>query len=633
MERKLSAIMAGDIVGYSRHMAEDEAGTYSELRSVLDELIAPTILKHRGRTFKSAGDGFLAAFPSVNEALDAAIEIQRGFADRTFNLRIGINLGDVIEDNGDVFGDGVNVASRLESMAEPGSIFVSAAVVRSAERERAKLFYRIGRRQAKNIPEPLDVYAVRLTASVALWQRLPRPRQMLRRAAPYAAAIVVIGGAAALADVPPFRGISREISNGVALLSGIASVDVRPSVAVLPFDNMSDKADEGYFADGLTEDIITELARNPELQVIARNSTFALRGRPADVREIGDRLGAGYIVEGSARRAGDKLRVVAQLIDSRSGAHIWSRSYDRGVDDVFAVQTELTSEIVAHLVSYVRVSEIENAARRPTENLQAYDLVLRGRDRYRHGSKDKDAFLASRTLFQRALELDPSYAAARAHLGMTYILDKVQSVSGLATDADLETGLSEARQAIRLDPNLASGYQALSFGLAAKGDYPGARRAAQQAVELNPNDPDSLMALAKAQVRFGEYANAVANAERARRLHPMAPEYYIYVHGQALYAAGRLDDADKVLDECLIRAPQAEDCLLIKTAVLTGQAKLADAQDMMARLVKANPELSLAKEREYRRFGDSDLMEKFLADLARARAPETATALKTMQPA
>ncbi|MBX4875979.1 adenylate/guanylate cyclase domain-containing protein [Rhizobium bangladeshense] len=633
MERKLSAIMAGDIVGYSRHMAEDEAGTYSELRSVLDELIAPTILKHRGRTFKSAGDGFLAAFPSVNEALDAAIEIQRGFADRTFNLRIGINLGDVIEDNGDVFGDGVNVASRLESMAEPGSIFVSAAVVRSAERERAKLFYRIGRRQAKNIPEPLDVYAVRLTAGPALWQRLSRPRQMLRRAAPYAAAIAVIGGAAALADVPPFRGISREISNGVALLSGIASVDVRPSVAVLPFDNMSDKADEGYFADGLTEDIITELARNPELQVIARNSTFALRGRPADVREIGERLGAGYIVEGSARRAGDKLRVVAQLIDSRSGAHIWSRSYDRGVDDVFAVQTELTSEIVAHLVSYVRVSEIENAARRPTENLQAYDLVLRGRDRYRHGSKDKDAFLASRTLFQRALELDPSYAAARAHLGMTYILDKVQSVSGLATDADLETGLSEARQAIRLDPNLASGYQALSFGLAAKGDYPGARQAAQQAVELNPNDPDSLMALAKAQVRFGEYANAVANAERARRLHPMAPEYYIYVHGQALYAAGRLDDADKVLDECLIRAPQAEDCLLIKTAVLTGQGKLAGAQDMMARLVKASPDLSLAKEREYRRFGDSDLMERFLADLARARAPETATALKSMQPA
>lgn len=266
MERKLSAIMAGDIVGYSRHMAEDEAGTYSELRSVLDELIAPTILKHRGRTFKSAGDGFLAAFPSVNEALDAAIEIQRGFADRTFNLRIGINLGDVIEDNGDVFGDGVNVASRLESMAEPGSIFVSAAVVRSAERERAKLFYRIGRRQAKNIPEPLDVYAVRLTAGPALWQRLSRPRQMLRRAAPYAAAIAVIGGAAALADVPPFRGISREISNGVALLSGIASVDVRPSVAVLPFDNMSDKATKATSPMGLPKILSRSLHAIPSFR-------------------------------------------------------------------------------------------------------------------------------------------------------------------------------------------------------------------------------------------------------------------------------------------------------------------------------------------------------------------------------
>jgi adenylate cyclase len=625
VERKLSAIMAGDIVGYSRHMAEDEAGTYTELRSVLDELIAPTILSHHGRTFKSAGDGFLAAFPSVNEALDAAIEIQRGFADRAFSLRIGINLGDVIEDNGDVFGDGVNVASRLESMAEPGSIFVSAAVVRSADRDRAKLFYRIGWRQAKNIPELLDVYAVRTTGHHSAWQRLSGAGKILRRAAPYAVIVAVIGGVVAFADGSALNAISREVSESAAWLTGSPNADARPSVAVLPFDNMSGNADEGYFADGLTEDIITELARNPDLQVIARNSTFALRGQPSDVREIGDRLGAGYIVEGSARRAGGKLRVVAQLIDSRSGAHIWSRSYDRSVDDIFAVQTELTSEIVAHLVSYVRDSEIQNAAQRPTENMQAYDLVLRGRDHHKRGSKDREAVLASRAFFQQALELDPTYAAARAHLGMTYIVHNLPS-SGPAADADLERGLSEARQAIRLDPNLAIGYQVLSFGLAAKGDYAGARQSAQRAVELNPNDPDSLMALAKAQVRFGEYPNAVANAERARRLHPMAPEYYTYVHGQALYAADRLDDADKVLDECLIRAPQADDCLLIKTAVLVGQGKFADAEEMMARLLKSNPKFSMAVERKYRRFGVSDLMERFLADLARARAPETAAA-------
>lgn len=625
MERKLSAIMAGDIVGYSRHMAKDEAGTYTELRAVLDELIAPTISKHHGRTFKSAGDGFLAAFPSVNEALDAAIEIQRGFADRTFSLRIGINLGDVIEDKGDVFGDGVNVASRLESMADPDSIFVSAAVVRSADREKAKLFYRIGRRQAKNIPEPLDVYAVRAGAEHTLWQRLSRPSATFHRWALYVGAAAIIGGTAVVAGSPALKAISQDVAESAAWFTGSPNADARPSVAVLPFDNMSGNANEGYFADGLTEDIITELARSPDLQVIARNSTFALRGRPSDVRDIGDRLGAGYIVEGSARRAGEKFRVVAQLIDARTGAHIWSRSYDRSINDIFAVQTELTSEIVAHLVSYVRDSEIENAARRPTDNMQAYDLVLRGRDRHKQGAKDRQAVLASRALFQRALELDPTYAAARAHLGMTYILHNLQSTSRQAADADLERGLSEARQAIHLDPNLAISYQVLSFGLAAKGDYPGAMQAAQRAVELNPNDPDSLMALAKAQVRFNDYANAVANAERARRLHPMAPEYYTYVHGQALYAAGRLSDADRVLNECLIRAPQAEDCLLIKTAVLIASGKLTDAEATMARLLKSNPRFSLAEERKYRRFGNSHLMERFLVDLARARAPETAT--------
>lgn len=625
MERKLSAIMAGDIVGYSRHMAEDEAGTYAALRSVLDELIGPTINHHQGRTFKSAGDGFLAAFASVNEALDAAIEIQQGFAGRPFSLRIGINLGDVIEDNGDVFGDGVNVAARLEAMAEPGSIFVSAAVVRSADRDRGARFQRIGHRQAKNIPEPIDVYAIRLGNGNS-WSRvrLSQFGRGLRGMAPYVAGAAVVIALVATAGGPALRSVSPELATGVQSLFGIENADARPSVAVLPFDNMSGNAAESYFADGLTEDIITELARNPELQVIARNSTFALRGQPIDIREIGDRLGAGYVVEGSARRAGNQLRVVAQLIDSSSGAHIWSRSYDRSVDDVFAVQTELTTEIVSHLVTYVRDSEFDNAARQPTENLQAYDLVLQARNRFKHGSKDRDALMASRALLQRALELDPAYATARAQLGMTYIVDRAQGISGRASVADVALGLSEARQAIRLDPRLAFGYQVLSFGLAMEGDYSGAMQAAQQAVQLNPNDPDSLMALAKAEVRFGQYAQAVDNAEKARRLHPMAPEYYTYVHGQALYAAGRLDEADKVLNECLIRAPMEKDCLLIRVVVLAGQGQLEPAQNAMAQLLKANPAFSLAAEREYRRFGASSLMDSFLDELTRAKAPETA---------
>ncbi|MDX0806884.1 tetratricopeptide repeat protein [Sinorhizobium medicae] len=623
MERKLAAIVAGDIVGYTRLMSEDQSSTYSALREVFSALITPAVEKHGGRTFKTTGDGFLATFPSVNEALDAAIEIQNGFADRPFDMRLGINLGDVIEVDGDMFGDGVNVASRLEAMAEPGGIFVSEAVVRSADRNRSKLFYSIGRRQAKNIPEPLAVYAVRLGAdeeSPSGW--FGRTARGRRAALPYAigaAAFVLI---AAATQAPAVRAIGADMVDSFGRLTGAELADARPTVAVLPFDDMSGGADQAYFADGLTEDIIANLARNRELQVIARNSTFALRGQAEDIRRIGERLGAGYVVEGSARRAGDQLRVVAQLIDARSGAHLWSRSYDRRVEDIFSVQTELTAEIVSHLASYVRESEVSNAAEQPTENLQAYDLVLQARNRYKHGSKDAEALIASRALLHRALELDPGYAAARASLGMTYIVDFVQNLTGRATVTDVETGLSESRQAVRLDPNLAVGYQVLSFGLSATGDYPGAMQAAQRAVELNPNDPDSLMALAKAQVRFGSYDEAVQNAERARRLHPMAPEYYTYVYGQALYAAGRLDEADEVLRECLIRAPREPDCLLIQTAVLSQRGDAQGAQRTMARLTEADPEFSLASERALRRFGDTALMEQFLSQLSEANAPD-----------
>ncbi|MCA1444265.1 tetratricopeptide repeat protein [Ensifer sp. IC4062] len=629
MERKLAAIVAGDIVGYTRLMSEDESSTYAALREAFSELIIPAVEKHGGRTFKTTGDGFLATFPSVNEALDAAIEIQNGFVERPFNLRVGINLGDVIEDNGDMFGDGVNVASRLEAMAAPASIFVSEAVVRSADRSRSKLFYSIGRRQAKNITEPLAVYAVRLEPEPARGRGWIGRMALRRRAAlPVAIGAAGLVAVAAFAQVPALRAIGTDLTDGLVRLAGGEPVDARPTVAVLPFDNMSGEAGQAYFADGLTEDIIANLARNPELQVIARNSTFALRGQAEDIRRIGERLGAGYVVEGSARRAGDQLRVVAQLIDARSGAHLWSRTYDRRVEDVFALQTDLTAEIVSHLVSYVRQSEVSNVAERPTENLQAYDLVLKARDRYKHGSKDAEALMAARALLHRALELDPGYAAARANLGMTYIVDFAQNLSGRATRTDVETGLSEARQAVRLDPNLAVGYQVLSFGLSVAGDYAGAMQAAQRAVELNPNDPDSLMALAKAQVRFGSYDEAVRNAERARRLHPMAPEYYTYVYGQALYAAGRLDEADQVLRECLIRAPREADCLLIHTAVLTGSGDVQGAQRAMAQLTEVDPQFSLATERANRRFGNSPLMDEFLSQLAEARAPDVTSGVR-----
>jgi adenylate cyclase len=629
MERKLAAIVAGDIVGYSRMMAKDEDATYSSVRAAFDEVICPAILRHGGRMFKNTGDGFLATFPSVNKALDASIEIQSALEERPLDMRIGINLGDVIEEADDMFGDGVNVASRLESLATPGGILVSAAVARGADRKREASFTRLGHRYVKTIPEAIEVYAVRLRKSASARSAILATLGRGRKALPYALGTA----AAAIAAILVLDGgrWAETATNMAQRFVQMTQPEGPPAIAVLPFDNMSGDSGQNYFVDGLTEDVIASLARNPDIQVIARNSTFAVRGQATDLRDLGRQLGARYIVEGSARRSGNQLRVVAQLIDTRDGTHLWSRSFDRQLDDIFALQTALTTEIVSHVASYVRQSEIAQTAERPTDSLQAYDLVLQARSRYRHGTSDPDGLLAARGMLQRALEMDPAYAAARAYLGMTHVVEATWDQTGKVDRAKVEQGLSEARQAIALDPNLAVGYQVLSYGLAVSADFAAAIKAAEKAVELNPNEPDSLMALAKAQVRFNAYDEAVANAEKARRLHPVAPEYYTYVHGQALYAAQRLDEADAVLMDCLMRAPQQPDCLLIRTAIMVENGDIEEARGMMARLVAAKPDFSLAAEAQYNRFGSSPLMERFLASLRQAKAPETADAAVARQ--
>ncbi len=613
MARTLAAIMAGDVVGYSRLMADDEVGTYDRLRAGVAEVVLPSVDERGGRVFKTTGDGFLAVFGSASEALDAAVAIQDGFAGRPLQLRIGLNLGDVIQEDGDVFGDGVNTAARIEAMAEPGGIYASAAVVRAVGKRPDLHFTRLGHRRGKNLPDPIEVHALR---------RGPAPRAWpMRRAMAAAALVLAVASVGALWwHAEPLLAAVREHVPGLGGSFAGDGYD-RPTVAVLPFDNLSGDPAQGYFSDGLSEDIITELARNRELMVIARNSTFAFKDRPTDIREVGSRLGARYVVEGSARRAGDQLRVVAQLIDAESGVHLWSQSYDRTIADVFAVQTDVTRQIVASLVSYVRDSEAAAAAGRPTDSLQAYELVLQGRARYQRDKADPVAIGEARGLFTRAVALDPGYAAAHANLGL---MDIVEHMNGLARETgggDLAAGLAQARQAIQLESDLPLAYQVLSYGLAESGDYRGGLQAAERAVELNPSDPDSLMALAKAQVRFGSYDEAVANAALARRLHPMAPEYYPYVHGQALYAAGRAEDAHEVMAECLLEAPREPNCLRIETVSLVRLDRTAEAREAMTRLVEQDPSFSIALERRLRRFGDSPVMARYLADLATAGAP------------
>jgi len=393
MERRLAAILAADVVGYSQLMAEDETGTYDALRSTLSEVVVPTLERHGGDLFKTTGDGFLAAFGSVSRALEAAVAIQDAFASRPLRLRIGINLGDVIAAHGDMFGDGVNIAARLESMAEPGRIYVSAPVVRSVDKAPGMRFVRLGPRRAKNMTEPIEVYAARWGATAAR-PLSPRWRRPLSAAAA-AVAIVVAAGALWTYRETLVPVVSSASGLHVRDQVGVLAGEERPAVAVLPFDNLSGDPARDYFSDGLTEDIITDLARNDELLVIARNSTFVYRDNPRDVRTVGAELGVGYVVEGSARRVGHGLRVTAQLVETETGAHLWSESYDRRIEDVFAVQADLTARIVAALTSHVSRSEAEAARSRPTESLRAYDLVLRGRQ-HEHGAMTAQSLLQAR---------------------------------------------------------------------------------------------------------------------------------------------------------------------------------------------------------------------------------------------
>ena len=613
MERRLAAIMAGDVVGYSRLMADDEAGTYDRLRAGVDEVVVPSVEAHGGRVFKTTGDGFLAVFGSAGEALDAAVAIQDGFAGRPLQLRIGLNLGDVIQEGGDVFGDGVNVAARLEAMAEPGGVYASVAVVRSIGKRPDLHFARLGHRRGKNLPDPIEVHALRRGPAGRAW--LGRGRAM---AAAAALALVIVGAAAWRWGAPLVDAVAQHLPMLERAIA--ANADNRPSVAVLPFDNLSGDPGQGYFSDGLSEDIITELARNRELMVIARNSTFAFKDRPTDIREVGAKLGARYVVEGSTRRAGDQLRVVAQLIDASTGSSLVAelrpagRGRVRGADRRDPPDRGVPGLLCARF-------GIGGGGRAADRFLQAYELVLQGRARYQRDKADPAAAEEARLLFARAVALDPGYAAAHAQLGLMDIVEYMNGVAREEGGGDLAAGLAQAREAIRLESDLALAYQVLSYGLAESGDYQGGLQAAERAVELNPSDPDSLMALAKAQVRFGSYDEAVANAALARRLHPMAPSYYPYVHGQALYAAGREEEAQEVMAECLLDTPREANCLRIEAVALVRLDRVADAREVMARLTELDPGFSVAVERRLRRFGVSLLMERYLADLAAAGAP------------
>ncbi len=380
MERRLAAILVADVVGYSRLMELDEVGTLAVLKAHRTEFIDPTIAKHGGRTVKLMSDGALVEFPSAVASVECAAEIQRGMVERNagalgdshIEFRIGINLGDVIVEGNDLYGEGVNIAARVEGLAEPGGVCLSAKVYHEVNGKLDLTFDDLGFKAVKNIAEPLRVYRVAGEGS------------------PY--------GDAPTIEAPPLPD--------------------KPSIAVLPFTNMSGVPEQEYFSDGITEDIITELSRFPELFVIARNSAFVFKGKAIDIKDAADKLGVRYLVEGSVRKAGNRVRITAQLIDASTGGQIWADRYDRELEDIFEVQDDVVRAIVAVLPGRIADANIKQSRRKPTENLSALDCLMRGNYLASRRGDGHDRAIAA---YQKAIELDPNCAAAYAGIAYTEV--------------------------------------------------------------------------------------------------------------------------------------------------------------------------------------------------------------------
>ena len=422
LERKLAGILYADVAGYSRLTGEDEDATHRRLSEYLDR-IAETITQHHGEVMHYAGDAVLAKFDTVVDALSSAAAIQTDLStrnqalpdERKVQFRIGVNMGDVIIDRGDIYGDGVNVAARLESLAEPGGICISESV-RSAIGKKLPLEYEfLGEQQIKNITEPVKAYHARLKSGAVLPAPTARPRRPMRHLiAASAAATVLIIGVGVVTWGQPWR-TSEEPASVERLAFPLPD---KPSIAVLPFANMSGDPEQDYFVDGMTDDLITDLSKMSGLFVIARNSSFAYKGKSPDVRQVSRELGVKYVLEGSVRRAGEQVRINAQLIDSTTGGHLWADRYDGRIDDVFALQDKVTAKIVTSLALQLTAAERQRVARPETDNVVAYDAFLQGWEHLRRQTADE--FAKALPYLKKAVELDSNYGRAYAALAWLY---------------------------------------------------------------------------------------------------------------------------------------------------------------------------------------------------------------------
>ncbi len=567
VQRRLAAILAADVVGYSRLMREDETGTLAQLKTLRKELLDPKAEEHGGRIFKTTGDGTLIEFPSAVDAVQHAVDVQKAMAqrnsavpeDRRIELRMGINLGDVIIDGDDLYGDGVNVAARLEGLAEPGGICISGIVHEAVLHKLDIALTDMGRQSVKNIAEPLHVFRVNSAERTTAGPSAPTPDRIFDR----------------------------------------------PAVAVLPFDNLSGDVEQEYFVDGLTEDLITALSLWKSFPVIARNSTVSNKGQSPDVRQVAEELGARYVVEGSVRKGGNRVRVTAQLIDAKTGHHVWAERYDRELVDVFALQDELTQQIAA-----IVAPELERSARHKViasqpQSLNAWDLLQRGIARWQEMTGEGTA--AAVDYFQAAVKVDENYSQAFAWLAYCRLR---QFWLGFTDDRDgtLKRFLEEARRAVELDDSNYFAHFLLGNASIWVDRLDTAISEATTCIELNPNAVEGYSILGHALAMSGNLTEGVDNTKKALHLNPRDPRNHIFfIHLALAYLIAReFELAAEWSNKAIQRKADIAEYHFILAASLSQSEDLDGARDALAeceRLIPGYPS-SWAARRPYIKSAD-----------------------------
>jgi TolB-like protein/class 3 adenylate cyclase/tetratricopeptide (TPR) repeat protein len=587
--RRLAAILAADVAGYSRLIGADEEGTLNRLRSIRAELINPQISEHRGRIVKTTGDGLLVEFSSVVDALRCATQWQHEMDERNaaapddirIEFRIGVHQGDIVVEDNDIFGDGVNVAARLEGLAEPGGICVSARVQEDVAGRLDLTFDDIGEQSLKNIARPVRVYRARLASGENAPKKIPT---LSRPALP-------------LPD--------------------------KPSIAVLPFTNMSGDPEQEYFADGMVEEITTAISHLPWLFVIARNSAFTYKGRAVDVRQVASELGVRYVLEGSVRKAGNRVRITGQLIDTTTGAHIWADRFDGGLDDIFDLQDEVASNVVGAIEPKLRQSEIERAIRKPTENLDAYDFYLRGLAEFNKFTEE--GMGSAIGLLKRALAIDPQYAPAAALIGLTYQFQRGRGWKPLF-GAYAEEAAGLARLALdngKGDPDVLwmAGLVLSTFA----GETVNAANAVDRALALNSNSAYAWMAKGYL-LAFGNAGDKGIEAfRRAIRLSPFDPLRFRFTGGLAIahMMAGQYSEAMEWADNTLHEVQHYTPGIRIKIALCACLGLIDEARQWLDRLLELQPDLTLAEMKVYAaKFLAPEAQELYIDGLRKAGLPE-----------